>query len=69
MTYVVKRIDEQMYGCEEPAPGAEVLVDVTLVATDGVKRVLPYPDAALAAADINEGDTAVLTSDGLLKKV
>ena len=30
MTYVVKRIDEQMYGCEEPAPGAEVLVDVTL---------------------------------------
>ena len=51
MTYVVKRIDEQMYGC------------------DGVKRVLPYPDAALAAADINEGDTAVLTADGLLKKV
>ena len=43
MTYVVKRIDEQMYGCEEPAPGAEVLVDVTLVAPDGVKRVLPYP--------------------------
>ena len=42
MTYVVKRIDEQMYGCEEPAPGAEVLVDVTLVAPDGVKRVLPY---------------------------
>ena len=57
MTYVVKRIDEQMYGCEEPAPGAEALVDVTLVAPDGVKRVLPYPDAALAAADINEGDT------------
>ena len=68
MTYVVKRIDEQMYGCEEPAPGAEVLVDVTLVAPDGVKRVHPYPDAALAAA-INEGDTAVLTADGLLKKV
>ena len=35
MTYVVKRIDEQMYGCEEPAPGAEVLVDVTLVANSG----------------------------------
>ena len=45
------------------------MVDVTLVAPDGVKRVLPYPDAALAAADINEGDTAVLTADGLLKKV
>ena len=69
MTYVVKRIDEQMYGCEEPAPGAEALVDGTLVAPAGGKRVLPYPDAALAAADISEGDTAVLTADGLLKKV
>ena len=69
MKYKIFRIEEQMYGCEEPAPGAEVWVDVTLVAPDGVKRVLPYPDAALAAADINEGDTAVLTADGLLKKV
>lgn len=69
MTYVVKRIDEQMYGCEEPAPGPEVLVDVTLVAPDGEKRVLPYPDVALAAADIDEGDTVVLTADELLKKV
>ena len=69
MTYLVKRIDEQMYGCEEPAPGAEVLVDVTLVTPDGARQVLPYPDAALMAADINEGDTVVLTADGLLKKV
>ena len=68
MTYVVKRIDEQMYGCEEPAPGAEVLVDVTLVAPDGVKRVLPYPDAALAAADINEGDTAGFNAGGVVEK-
>ena len=43
MTYVVKRIDEQMYGCEEPAPGAEALVDVTLVAPDGVKWYSPTP--------------------------
>ena len=61
-----RRADVRLRGTR---PGAEVLVDVTLVAPDGVKRVLPYPDAALAAADINEGDTAVLTSDGLLKKV
>ena len=45
------------------------MVDVTLVAPDGEKRVLPYPDAALAAADIDEGDTVVLTADELLKKV
>ena len=61
-----RRTDVRLRGTR---PGAEVLVDVTLVAPDGVKRVLPYPDAALAAADINEGDTAVLTADGLLKKV
>ena len=61
MTYLVKRIDEQMYGCEEPAPGAEVLVDVTLQAPDGTRVVLPYPDAALAAAGICEGDFVTLT--------
>ena len=69
MTYLVKRIDEQMYGCEEPVPGAEVLVDVTLIAPDGAVRVLPYPDAALTAAGINEGDTVVLTADGVMEKV
>ena len=69
MTYFVKRIDEQMYGCEEPAPGAEVLVDVTLIAPDGTQRVLPYPDAALVAADINEGDTVKLTAGGVIEKV
>lgn len=69
MTYLVKRIDEQMYGCEEPAPGAEVLVDVTLVAPDGTQRVLPYPDAALVDAGIDEGDMVVLTADGVMEKV
>ncbi len=69
MTYLVKRIDEQMYGCEEPAPGAEALVDVTLAAPDGAQRVLPYLDAALTAAGINEGDTVVLTADGVIEKV
>ncbi len=68
MTYLVKRIDEQMYGCEEPLPDAPVLVDVTLQAPDGTKRVLPYPDAALTDACINEGDTVTLTPDGQLKK-
>lgn len=69
MKYLVKRIDEQMYGCEEPLPGAPVLVDVTLLAPDGIQRVLPYPDAALTEADINEGDTVNLTADGKLQKV
>ncbi len=66
MTYRVKRIDEQMYGCEEPAPGAETMVDVTLLAPDGTQRILPYPDAALTAANINEGDRVTIAPDGTL---
>lgn len=68
MCYLVKRIDEQMYGCEEPLPDAPVLMDVTLQASDGTRRVLPYPDAALTEADINEGDTVTLTAAGKLEK-
>ena len=64
MTYLVKRIDEQMYGCEEPAPDLEIMVDVTLQAPNGAELVLSYPDAALTAADINEGDKIVI----MLKK-
>ena len=64
MTYLVKRIDEQMYGCEEPAPDLEIMVDVTLQTPNGAELVLPCPDAALTAADINEGDKIVI----MLKK-
>lgn len=68
MLYTVQRIDEPMYGCEEPRPGTEDLMEVTLQAGDGRVRVLPYHDALLRAADINEGDTVTLTADGQLKK-
>ena len=57
-----------MYGCEEPAPDAPVMVDVTLQAPDGTRQILPYPDAALTAAGIKEGDTVTLTADGLIQK-
>lgn len=43
MTYLVKRIDEQMYGCEEPALDLEIMVDVTLQAPNGAELVLPLP--------------------------
>ena len=68
MLYTVQRIDEPMYGCEEPRPGTEDLMEVTLQAGDGRVRVLLYHDALLWAADINEGDTVTLTADGQLKK-
>ena len=69
MIYLVKRIEEQMYGCEEPAPDAEILVDVTLAGDDGEERVLPYSDARLTADGIDEGDTVTLTADGVLKLI
>ena len=54
--YKILRIDEQMYGREEPAPDQPILCDVTLLGADGTRRVLPYPDEALRAANLNEGD-------------
>ena len=63
----ILRIDEQMYGCEEPDPDQPLLCDVTLLAEDGTQSVLPYPDAALRAANLNEGDR-VEVSDGRICK-
>ena len=35
----------------------------------GTQRVLPYPDEALTAQNIQEGDTIALLPDGTLKKL
>ena len=35
----------------------------------GTQRVLPYPDEALTAQNIQEGDTVALLPDGTLKKL
>ena len=35
----------------------------------GTLRVLPYPDEALTAQNIQEGDTVALLPDGTLKKL
>ena len=66
-TYRVLRIEEQLYGCEELPEGQPVLCDVLLENDAGERRVLPYPDAALTALDINEGDTLALTAHKLSK--
>ena len=57
MTCRVLRIDEQLYGCEELPAGQPVLCDVLLADAAGTQRVLPYPDEALTAQNIQEGDT------------
>ena len=67
MTCRVLRIDEQLYGCEELPAGQPVLCDVLLADAAGTQRVLPYPDEALRAANLNEGD-GVTMRDGQLYK-
>ncbi len=68
MSYKILRIDEQMYGCEEPPADQPILCDVTLESADGTRQVLPYPDDALTAAGIREGDTIRIV-DGQFYKV
>ena len=43
---------------------AQLLADAA-----GTQRVLPYPDEALTAQSIQEGDTVALLPDGTLKKL
>ena len=43
---------------------AQLLADAA-----GTQRVLPYPDEALTAQNIQEGDTVALLPDGTLKKL
>ncbi len=69
MTYRVLRIDEQLYGCEELPAGRPVLCDVLLADAAGAQRVLPYPDEALTAQNIQEGDAITLLPDGTLEKL
>lgn len=66
-TYRVLRIEEQLYGCEELPEGQPVLCDVLLENAAGEHRVLAYPDAALTAQNINEGDTVFLSNHTLTK--
>ena len=56
-------------GCEELPAGQPVLCDVLLADAAGTQRVLPYPDEALTAQNIQEGDTVALLPDGTLKKL
>ena len=66
--YRVIQIGEADYGCEELPEGAPVLCHVSLEGPAGEKLDLEVPDAALAAGNIQEGDT-VLRTAGRLEKV
>lgn len=51
MKYKIFRIEEQMYGCEEPPADQPILVDVVLEGADGTRRVPPTPTKRCAAAE------------------
>ena len=68
MKYKILRIEEQLYGCEEPPVDQPILVDVVLEGADGAQCVLPYPDEALRRGGMEEGDSVELAG-GILRKV
>ena len=68
MKYKIIRIEEQLYGCEEPPADQPILVDVVLEGTDGTQRIFPYPDETLRRDGIDEGDSVEIV-DGVWRKV
>ena len=54
--WIVKRIDEADYGCEERMPGEPLLSLVTLECDDGRECSFEMPDDWLRLQDIDEGD-------------
>ena len=67
MKYKIFRIEEQLYGCEEPPADQPILVDVVLEGADGTRRVLPYPDEALRRGGMEEGDSVEVRTPGGLR--
>ena len=68
MKYKIIRIEEQLYGCEEPPADQPILVDVVLEGTDGTQRIFPCPDETLRRDGIDEGDSVEIV-DGVWRKV
>ncbi len=56
MSYIIKRIDEADFGCEERMPGEPLMVLVTLENEDGDEIQIQAADAWLISQDLNEGD-------------
>lgn len=50
-------------------PGSRCCVMFCWPMPPGTQWVLPYPDEALTAQNIQEGDTVALLPDGTLKKL
>ena len=70
MTYIVKRIDEDLdFGCEERAEGAPVMAVVTLMNSSGEELIVKSEDAMLYERNINEGDKVCFDEENKLEKI
>ena len=69
MTYIVKRIDEDLdFGCEERAEGAPVMAVVTLMNSSGEELIVKAEDDMLYERNINEGDKVCFDEENKLEK-
>ena len=68
LQYIVKRIQEADYGCEERPQGCGPLVLLRLRDEAGQELNLEVPDAELLAQDIEEGDWVFFDKDHKIYK-
>ena len=68
MKYIVKRIQEADFGCEERPEGIGAMVLLCLRDIVGHEIDLEVPDDDLLAQDINEGDWVFFDKDDNIHK-
>ena len=69
MKYIVKKIQEADFGCEERPAGYEPQVIVRLCDESGHETDKELPDAGLYALGIDEGDLVYFDNDNKIRKV
>lgn len=69
MRYMVLRIQEADFGCEERPADYVQQVLLRLRDEDGQEVSMEVPDADLYAQDINEGDWVFFNPDGQIHKL
>jgi hypothetical protein len=68
LKYIVKRIQEADFGCEERPEGIGAMVLLLFRDVAGHEIDLEVPDADLLAQDINEGDWVFFDKDDNIHK-
>ncbi len=68
MTYLITKIQEADYGCEERPAGYVPQVLLRLQDESGQESYREVPDADLYAQDIEEGDRLTFTQDNHIQK-